>query len=170
MWSKGRNYHRQTKVVVREEFEPSATRPELNTLKLLKPDHIYHFFRRTLRSLTKESLGLRKNLEKPHKSVMLIGWRSAKNLASSKCDTRVNTLFVFFGSNVKCRFKLKPEHLTRNCFSLLLLNPIVPIQLKRIIRLYCLLRARGKISGEFGYDRAKLYLIVHFLGFARLCF
>lgn len=59
------------------------------------------------------------------------------------------------------RFKLQPEHLTRNCSFSAFAKPNVPIQLKRIIRLYCLLRARDEIIAEYGYDRSKLNLIVH---------
>ena len=59
------------------------------------------------------------------------------------------------------RFKLQPEHLTRNCSFSAFAKPKVPIQLKRIIRLYCLLRARDEIIAEYGYDRSKLNLIVH---------
>lgn len=59
------------------------------------------------------------------------------------------------------RFKLQPEHLTRNCSFSAFAKPSVPIQLKRIIRLYCLLRGRDEIIAEYGYDRSKLNLIVH---------
>lgn len=66
------------------------------------------------------------------------------------------------------RFKLQPEHLTRNCSFSAFAKPNVPIQLKRIIRLYCLLRARDEIIAEYSYDRSKLNLIVH-LSIARSC-